>query len=336
MVPFSIARGVNAPLNLNNPSAMAVNGTTLWITNQLSSSLTAVNALTGALLRTVAPSDLGVGRPDAIVSTSNHLFVASVGGPLSELTTLGRHIRTMRPAGCSVTSSTRLALVASTQLVELCSNGAVNLFSTTTGTLIRSIRSATSHLNNATAMTVVANKAFITNVTASDSNDGVVEINLSTGRWMATLSNTTNALFAFSSPMGIASDGHNLWVTNQTSQSVTEIALNGLSYVQTIDSGYGFYLPATVMAVPGTATSPTTVYVTSYDGPTWSMVTKFTSSAAAPRTYGWMMCNTNDNYQFNNPTALALAGQSLWVINSANNLLDQLDPITGKLTATYA
>ena len=319
---------------------MVLSGSTLWIANRTSSSLTAVSALTGALLQSVSPHDLGVGRPDAEVFVGSHLFVASVGGPIAELTLGGHHVRTVRSLPCGPLATTMLASSGLTRLIELCSNGFVNVLDVATGHLLRTISSAVSGLSTATSLVVVGRYLFVTNVTANDGTDGVTQLDWTTGHLVTVLTNASNVLFGFTKPMGIASDGTNLWVANMSaeglsSQTVTEISLRGLHYLQSVGSGYDFYQPTTVISTRLSPSKPAVVYVVNYDNATWSMVTKFTESGSSTPSFGWTMCNSNDHYKFDNPTGMVLYHGQLWVVNSGNNLLDEMDATSGSLTATF-
>jgi hypothetical protein len=48
----------------------------------------------------------------------------------------------------------------------------------------------------------------------------VTELNASDGSWVQTLSGGS---YGFSNPLAVAVDGSNVWVTNETGNSVTEL-----------------------------------------------------------------------------------------------------------------
>ena len=50
----------------------------------------------------------------------------------------------------------------------------------------------------------------------------------------------------------------------------------------------------------------------------------------------WMMCNTNGPYRFDNPQAVVVAGNRLWVLNTGGNSLTLMSTVTGSLIATIA
>lgn len=321
--------------SLNAPSAMVAVGQQLWIANRASSNLVVFDTSTKTFVKTVTSATLGVGRPDSIVRVSTHFFVASHGGPISELTLAGHHVRTIRPTGCGGGDTWLFSY--QTRLLELCATGSLNVINPGTGQLTRHIDTTATQFVTATAATIASGRLFVTRVTPGNTSDGVVVMNLANYAVLTVLTNSTNALYAFTSPHGIASDGTHLWISNQTTQAVTEISLAApYSFIQVVDSGYGFYLPTIVLTAVVASPPSTAIYVASNDGPQWSMVTRFTSSTSAPLTYGWMMCNSNDHYQFNAPSALVITRGSLWVINAGDSILDQMDVVGGTLTATFS
>ena len=146
-----IAAATTPSLGLNQPSAMGAVGSTLWIANEMGSSVTVVNSTTGAFVATISAHTLGVGRPDSIVVIGPNVFIASQGGPISEISSARQHIRTIHPTGCTTSGSTFLGAYG-TRLVELCSNGVFHVIDSATGRIIRTITSTTTTIIQGTAL----------------------------------------------------------------------------------------------------------------------------------------------------------------------------------------
>jgi hypothetical protein len=320
-------------LNLNSPSAMAVSGSTLWIVEQGSSSLLALNALTGAYQSKVGPASLKIASPDAIVFHGPRMYVSAVGGRVGYNGSTGIEIHTTNPKGCAK-ATTKLAGSAA-GLIELCSNGTVNLLNYQTLALVKTASPAKTSLSNATSMLVIKSNLFVTNSSNSTSPDEIVEFSLPSLTKVRIISNKTQPLLALSAPMGIGSDGTDLWVTNSGNDSLTEISLAKLMFVAVVsaDHSYNLWGPHDVLTTVSAGVP--TIYVTNVDGPTSSMVTRFTSTSALSQSFNWTMCNTNDVYTFDDPSGIALFHNVLWVVNRSNGALDQMDATTGALTHVF-
>jgi hypothetical protein len=328
------ALGANAStprlLDLQSPSAMVVSGSTLWIAEQGASSLVQLNAGTGAYIATIGPKTLGVGRPDSMVVSATHLFVASTGGAVAELTTSAKHVRTIKTPNCAL-SNTTLA-TSSAGLIELCSNGTINLINLSTGKVTKSLKSSTTKLTDATSMLVVKSDLFVTNVASGTAPDEVVEFALGTFASLKSLTNLAQPSLALSSPMGIGFDGTDLWVTNSGNDTITEINRATLSFVSIINgsgTSYNLWMPQQVLT--RTVAGVANVYVANVDGQYSSMVTRFTAPKETEQDFDWTMCNTNDHYQFWDPSAMVLTGNTLWVVSRTNGVLDQMDATSGAL-----
>jgi hypothetical protein len=106
--------------------------------------------------------------------------------------------------------------------------------------------------------------------------------------------------------------------------TVDELAVSNMAFVAT---------SATNLSDPGVVLATrAAVFVSS--GGSYGMVTQFTGSAGTLSS-PWMMCNTNDPYQFDAPSGFAISGSSLWVTNSANGLIDRMNATTGALVKTF-
>ena len=104
-----------------------------------------------------------------------------------------------------------------------CESGALGVWSTSSGALLRALSPSASRLTHATALAVQGATAYVTNAATAapgSAPDGVTAISISTGQRLRTVTNTTNASYGFSAPSGIASDGSHLWVANSTGNTV--------------------------------------------------------------------------------------------------------------------
>ncbi len=335
---LSLGANAAAPrtLSLNSPSAMLISGSTMWIAEQGSNSLMSLNAATGAYISTLGPSVLRIASPDTLVAHGPHVYVGGVGGQIGFNGGNGVEVRTPISKSCAKASSKLAASAAG--LVELCSNGTLNLFNYNSLKLLKSVTAATTKLANATALVVVKSDIFVTYDATLTSPDEVVEYSLPSFAKVATLNNKLQPKLALSMPMGIGFDGTELWVTNSSNDTLTEISRATLKFVAVIsaDHSYNLWGPHDVLTMPSSPGTPATIYVTNVDGPTSSMVTRFTSTAPTTQQFGWTMCNTNYAFTFDDPSGIARYQNILWVVNRSNGVLDEMDATTGVLTNTFS
>ncbi len=323
-------------LSLNSPSGLAIDGSTLWIAEQGSGSMVALNAATGAYKFTVGPSVLKISSPDALIVHAHHVYVSGVGGAVGFNGANGVEVRSAPSKSCAK-ANTKLANSLS-GLVEMCSNGTLNLFSYTTLKLIRSATPTMTSITHATSLLVVKSTLFVTNSADAKTPDEIVEYSLPHFTKLKTLRNVSQPKLALSSPMGIGFDGTDLWVTNSANDTLTEISLAKLLFVAVIsgDHSYNLWGPHDVLvSIANPVNSMPTIFVTNVDGPSSSMVTRFTSPANSSPVFGWTMCNTNDAYTFDDPSGIALYFNVLWVVNRTNGALDQMNATTGTLTHVF-
>jgi hypothetical protein len=305
-----------------------------------------MNDLTGAYVGTVPASILKLAAPDALASLTVgahvDVFAAAHGGRIAELRVVPAgtsfkltELRFIKPTGCAAGAATHLVSTPSS-VVELCANGTIVVVTASTGRIARTIPASTTKVTDATAIAVSGSNAYVTSSALSGSPtpaqlaaEGVVEVSLSTGKVVRTVSNATCSGCKFSAPDGIAVGGTTTWVAQSATDSATQ--LTTATFVPVMTTTDGIYSPGAVLA------TKSAVYIASVNGPVSSMVTRYTS---APYNYDWMMCNTNDVYKFDNPSALALtafpsATNYLWVANGSNNLLDQMNAVSGLLVKTF-
>ena len=236
----------------------------------------------GAFIRGVSHALLGVSAPSAIVTVTTGgrrlVFVGGDGGRVSELAftveaggwVAVQRLAVLREAGCGARASTLLASDGHGHVVEVCSTGALSVWTATTGHLDRSIPSSVTGLTDAAGLAVLGATAYASNDAAGAAPDGVTALSLASGRRLFAVTNATSATYGFSAPAGISSDGANLWVANEKGNTVDELARGSLALLGS--SSTNLTAPAAVLATP----KFTWVSSAGVDGSS-SMVTQFSS-----------------------------------------------------------
>ena len=313
-------------IGFNQPSGLATLNGKIWVTNLGSNTVTELSG-SGALLRIISAARDDLRSPQAIVATGGHLFIANKWGSITELNgSNGSLVRVIGGPSFHFSDPVALAVNGLDLWVVNKSGNTLTEILTTTGHLVRVIFNHSripAPFSGPNALTVAGGNLWVTNGTGST----VTELRASSGALVQTLVSPT---YQFSSPDGVAYDGTNIWVTNSATNAVSELAATTGALVQVItnsslNGGYGFNLPSVVLSGAGY------IYVVSPPGSS-PMVTQIN------RTSGdsiWMMCNTNWNFNFSNPDALAINGANLWVANAGNNTLTEMNAETGLLVKDF-
>ena len=292
------------------PTAMAAYGGALFVVNGGGSTVTELDASTGAWVRTISTAAGKFATPTAIVGWGVDLFVANRAGSVSEIDArTGSLVRVIAGPIYGFSSPTALAVYGADVWVVNAS-GSVTEFVAATGAWVRTVAGARYGFNPPSAIAVAGGQAWVTNSVGNS----VTEFDATSGAWIRTLN---SAAYQLQGPSGIAFDGTKLWVADYASSKVTVIvaATGALSRVF-------------AAAAPGpapVAVGDGRVYVASPAGGS-PMVTAY---AAVSTAYQWMMCNSNAPYTFNNPQAMLVVGTELWVANTAGNSLTEMNAITG-------
>ncbi len=292
-------------LGLSAPDAAATIGKNFFVANSTGNSVTEVNGSTGACVNVFSGSTYGFHDPTAEVAVHGTLYVGNSNGASSSLTKFVPTTSTAtilsgsaygfdNPVGMTATSST-VAVLNANSTVTVIRNGTPTIFS-----------GATYHFNVPTSIAISGNDLFVLN----EGGGNITEINLAVAPATVTMLTSATYGFNFTVPSGtpvapqLLVRSGDLWVTNPAASQVNEIKIATLAQIQkVVDSN---------LAMPGPVLSGGNyVYTTSPPGgsPMVSQVTASTGSV------NWMMCNTNDNYYFNNPQAGVVAGGHLWIVN---------------------
>jgi hypothetical protein len=300
------------------PSGLAVSGSHLWVTNAANSSLSEIDANTGAWLANYRSPAFGFYRPMAITAVASDLFIANANKTITEVNGVnGRLLR--RIAGPTYHLSNPVALTAMGNHVLVLNSGpsgSITEISASTGAFLMNIRGAAYAFANPTAFAAVGTDVFV----ADKGNDSVTEVNASTGKLVHVITHQ-----GLSAPDGVAIGSGNVWVADQATSGVTEISIStGRVVTNKTDANgsYGFWHP-TVMISTGS-----NIYVATPLG-TSPMVTKVSATTAKPY---WFMCNTNGPYYFSVLSAFAISGNNLWVASESGANSKTPGAATGALT----
>jgi len=339
------------------PSSLAILGTHLFVANQANSSLTEVDAGTGALIATIPASTLKVSSPVAVVADDDKLFVAGQDGSIAVLSADGAFVSQVVVTGCGAAAA--LAVESTSTIIELCENGRINQLSTAGTTLTSMIKASVIKASEptfiqATALAIEGTSAYVTFTTTSNASDGVAAFSLPSGTLTTAVDDSTNPSDAFAAPAGIAVAGKFLWITNAgtggSSPSIEQLRRADLSFIISDSSSADLGTAGAVLAHHAPGSNDTDVYVATLQGTTAPMVSYYNPPLVQPATptlsWRWMMCNTNASgtlinpnrhpYKFDHPSAFALYGSTLWVANAATDANNSPQPYATHVEAMDA
>jgi PQQ-like domain len=304
-----------------SPDAASVYGGNLFVANSGKSSVTEVNASSGSYVRTISGKGTGLDAPSATVVTGGDLFVANRSNDtVSEFkTSNGQHIRTISGTRYRLSSPIALALDGP-DLFVLNGTGSITEVAVASGALVGTASGSAFKFKSPTALAVAHGRVFVVN----SSGNTVSVLNAGTRKLLASLAGSQ---FQFNSPKGIAYDGTNLWVTNQAGDSVTEFSPTSLRELKVVTSDEGYFPDI------GPITYGDGYLFTASPPGASPMVTQIIRS---PLSEPWMMCNTNGPYLFNNPQAMAVSGENLWVVNEGGSSLTEMNTDSGALIRTVS
>ena len=155
----------------------------------------------------------------------------------------------------------------------------------------------------------------------NSASNSVTEIDSQTLAFVASLQAEN---FKFKKPTGAVVDGTDLWVTNESGDSVTEVDTNTGQLVRVVVDHTNLPTPGPITVGDG--------YVFTVSPPGDSpMVTQIDNGKVV-----WMMCNTNGPYLFSNPQAAVVSGSNLWVVSKGSSSLTEMDTDSGALIRTIS
>ncbi|HKH88385.1 MAG TPA: hypothetical protein VKA05_06160 [Acidimicrobiales bacterium] len=308
----------------NTPDAAAIDGSDLFVANKGGNSVTELSPTSGACIGNVTGSQFHFDSPAALKALGANLFVANQkGNTVTEVAVATRAlVRVISASACKFSDPVALATNGTTYLFVLNGTGSVTRVDTSTGACSGIASGSSLEFKSPTAIISVGTDLFVTNY----SGNTVTEINSSSMTLVRILSGSQ---YAFNAPTAIAGHGADIWITNKAGQSVTELLASTGGAVQVVPNTSD-YLPT-----PGPITYGDG-YLFAASPPGGSpMITQIVPTD--PATLPWMMCNTNYNFFFSNPQAMAVYGANLWVVNEggaggpAGNSVTEMNADTGIL-----
>ena len=302
----------------------------------------------------------GLNAPIAASMLGSDLFVANErGNSVTEVNaSSGAHIATIAGSSFGLDEPTAITYDGPDLFVANGASNTVTEIDPTNRSLVQTI----SGFSHPVAMTAESGHLYVLNGTGS-----VTEVSAITGGLLGVASGNQ---FDFSTPMGIAVAGGNLFVTNNAANSITEINDRSMTLVTILQGpSYKFSKPTGAAVLGGdlwvtnqagdSVTEITTntdkvvrvvidhtnlptpgpiavgegyVFTVSPPGDS-PMVSQITSTDGA---VDWMMCNRTACTCFNNPQSAVVAGSSLWVVSKGGNSLTQMNTHSGALIRTIS
>jgi hypothetical protein len=325
-------RTAQVSYGFDEPDAAALSGGELFVANKGDSTVTAVDAATGAYRTTLSAARYGFDAPAALEVVGKDLFVANKNS-LTELSVATRSlVRTIGGRALAMAAVVSLAADGPQYLFVLGTGGSAGAgtvvkIQAATGKVVARATGARFGFDKPSALAVASGHVFV----ANSGSNSVTELLASTLGTLRVISATAGpgGSSEFSTPTGMAAHGGDVWVSNLASKTLTELSASSGTLIQVVPNTDN-YLPA-----PGAvAWGDGYVFVASPPGPS-PMVTQVVPTD--PAKLPWMMCNTNGPYTFSNPQALVVYGRHLWVVNEGGaggppgNSLTEMDAVTGKL-----
>jgi len=317
--------------HFNEPQAIAVSGSHVWIENMAGNSVTELNAKTGALVRVIDAKSDAFHHPDGIAVQGSHVWVTNGNQefgmgtsnyPLaknSSVTELnasnGSLVRVidantdhlLAPGPIAVSGSHVWVLNANTaQSATSTPMNALIELNASNGSLVRIFKTGVDGLNGSLNLTATRSDVWVTNAYPYD--DSVSEINSTTGSLVRVIRPTAGELLA---PDGIAVSGANVWIANirEGDNSVTELRTSNGSFVRNIKARAGKFNGLLDIAAEGRH-----VWVTNGNGYESGGNTNSVSELNA--TTGSLVrvikAKTDGLY---GPTAIVANDSKLWILN---------------------
>ncbi len=330
---------------------------------------TACLVVTTVLTSTPAGATTSVtfNNPVALAVANGNLFVANRGAnSITELSSNGALIRVINDKADGLAQPQALA-VNGNNLFVANGVGTITDLDTTTGALIRVIAASKDRLGNPIALLSVHRQLWIANASSSS----LTVINATNGALIKVIAKGKGApSFDHPDALAVTPSRSDVWVTNPTNSTVTEVDARTLTVASVVSSDVGLFSNPDGIAIDGTA-----IFVANAGSNSVSMLSTSAGSLiqnignsslnggygfnapASMTSWGhdvfvtsppgdspmvtqisaltgdsnWMMCNTNFAFHFLAPSALAINGSHLWVANAGNNTLTEMDATTGAL-----
>jgi hypothetical protein len=314
MVPVATACGSTHPQTWLGPapkkkaspdfsdiSALATDGSHLWVANWGGNSITELDPTNGSLVRTISGASYHFNAPDALAADGSHLWVANGGSnnggnSLTELNlNNGSLVR-------NIPGDFGHPTIDGSHLWVTSGGNSITEFDSTNGSLVRTISGVSYHFNAPAALVADGSHLWVVN----GGGNSITELDSNNGSLVRTIS---GASYDIHHPSFLAADGSHLWVANEgwgNANSITEINLNNGSLVRNIPGASHDFQGTDALVADGNhlwvATSFANV-ITELSSNNGSLVGTI---SAAP-------------YDFDKPSALVADGSHLWVANSGTD-----------------
>ena len=302
----------------NNPSAIADDGSHVWVVNApLSSdgtpladmgSVTELNASNGSLVRVLSAGSYAFNDPTAIASDGTHVWVANDdGNSVTELNASnGSLVRVLSAESYAFNSPAAIASDDTHVWVVNWIGNSVTELNASNGSLVRVLSAGSYAFNGPDDIADDGTHVWVANYDGKS----VTELNASNGSLVRVLSAES---YAFNDPAAIASDDTHVWVANDHGKSVTELNASNGSLVQVLSAGsYAFNSPAAI------ASDGTHVWVG--NNPTGSgSVTELNAGDGR-----WVRTLSAASYGFYSPSAITVNGTQVWVAGGSNNSVTEM------------
>ena len=305
-------RSVNASLvsglnGLNGPFGIAVSGANLWVTSEGSGAIGEYNATTGATVNASLVS--GLNGPFGIAVSGQNLWVANTGG-----STIGEYNATTGAAVndslvSGLNSPLGIAVLGGDLWVTNSSSGTIGQYNATTGAAVTTPSITDGGGATLSSLTVILMNPLAGDVLTATAGSGitVTPYNPPTG---ALLLSGLASLADYETVLASVQYNNIDGGPGVASESISIVANNGISSSNTAVSMIAINAPPVVELNPSS-----TNYATSW---TNSGAVAITPNASTTFVSG-----------LDNPNAIAVAGDDLWVANYNSGTISEYNATTG-------
>jgi hypothetical protein len=253
----------------------------------------------------------GFSSPDSIAVDGTYIWVANLGGSVTELNAdNGSLVRTLSNSSYGFSSPEGIAVDGTHVWVTNLGggangNGSMTELNASNGSLVRILSSASYSFNGPWGIAVDGTHVWVTNYGHPGIGHSITELNASNGSLVRTL-------YGFKYPSSVAVEGSHVWVAN--GDSVAELNADNGSLVRTLsNSSYGFN-GTQAIAVDGTH-----VWAANYGGGVGGngSVTEVNASNGS-----LVQILSDASYSFDNPQAIATDGTHVWVAANGDSVTE--------------
>jgi hypothetical protein len=253
----------------------------------------------------------GFSNPDSIAVDGHTVWVANLGGSVTELNAdNGNLLRTMSKSSYGFSSPEGIAADGTHVWVTNLGGGAngrgsVTELNASDGSLVQILSGGSYGFNGPWGIATDGTDVWIANYGHPGVGNSVTELNASTGSWVRTL-------HGFKYPFSVAVGGPHVWVAN--GNSVTELNASDGSQVRTLSGhGYGFN------GIQAIAADGTHVWTANYGGGAGGNGS-VTEVNAGNGTVARIL--SDSSYSFNNPQGITSDGTHVWVAANGESVAE--------------